>query len=655
MPDRDNAPRGRTDWFFRTLSPQRPWANYDFRKWLTQKCWEDPEMAHEVWIMCSRDFLFFVNTFGWLLEPREKSPWQPSRAFGGAREIPFVLRKYQIRELLRLQQCFGVRDAIMLKSREMGATWMVLYLITWSWIFFDQVHYGLMSKDEDTMDSSKNPDSLMSKIDFITEHLPCFLKPRYTHSVSDHVIANLDNGSTITGWACTGSVGTGGRKRAVFCDEAHFFPASSEVGSFASLQHTTPCRLIVSTPNPERGQNGVFYDTWQNPDIDVERFEMHWSIDEDKAAGMYRADGNQIEFLEMHDDGPETATVEYPYPEGYKFVRDGKMRSPYYDYECKRPMADDQTIAAELDMDFGGATTKFFAPHIIFKARAECKDPNGLVMLRQVQGEWLPELTKTDQENPIELWMSPHNGLRFHDTGRLLIPEGRKYSMGVDVAYGVGGNYASQSALSIMDCMTSTQVAEFATLTMPPEDWAVFCAIVGQVFNHALLCVEATGVGKFFVGKIIQIGYRNLWFRPASMEDIREGTSRKVGFDHKDAGAVLLGELKQAFQQGTYRPRSLRAVDECAKYHLNSNSELKHPLVGRGKNNTAQKSHGDCAIAMAASWFAIHSDPEEEEKAKKPDEFPEGSFGWRQKKFGGKAKPSSTLNCWDPDYEEVYA
>lgn len=652
MPDRDNCPTKASSYFYETLVPRDPWLNLAYRKWVLEKSWTDPEFAQEQWIMCSRDLLYFIAVYGWLLEPRDKAPWQPSRHFGHAREIPFLLRKYQETTMLRLQASFGVRDSIMLKSREMGATWMVLYLIAWSWTFHSQTHYGLMSKDEDSMDSAKNPDSLMSKVDFITEHLPCFLKPRYSHSGTDHVIANLDNGSTITGWACTGSVGTGGRKRAVFCDEAHFFPASSEVGSFASLQHTTPCRLIVSTPNPERGQNGVFYDTWQNTDAEVDRFELHWSIDEDKAAGMYRADGNQIEFLEMKDGTPEEATVAYDYPADYKFVRDGKMRSPYYDYECKRPMADEQTIAAELDMDFGGATTKFFAPHVIFKARQECRDPNGQVMLRQVEGEWIPELTKSTQENPIELWMSPYNGLRFHDTGRLIIPEGRKYAMGVDVAYGVGGNYASQSALSIMDCMTSTQVAEFATLKMPPEDWAIFCAIVGQVFNYALLCVEATGVGKFFVGKIIQIGYRNLWYRKASVDDIRQGETRKVGFDNKDAGAILLGELKLAFQQGTYKPRSLRAVDECAKYHLNSNSELKHPLVGKGKNNTAQKSHGDCAIAMAASWFAIHSDPEVEEAAKKPDEYPEGSFGHRQKMAAKQNRPR-TPSWWDPGYAQI--
>lgn len=641
LPSRDSVPPGTTDFFFRTLVPLDPWKNVAYRRWVFDKCWADPEFAEEQWIICSRDLLYYVAVFGWLLEPRDKAPWQPGRHFGKAREIPFLPREYQCEDMLRMLSHLGTKDMLALKSREVGATWMVLYLFDWSWRFHSQMHYGVMSKDEDSADNPNNPDSLLAKMDFIDEHLPAFLRPRRMRNKSDHSITNLDNGSTIIAWACTGSVGTGGRKRAVFCDEAHFFPVGSDYASFFSLQHVTHCRIAVSTPNPERGQQGAFFDAWENKDSEVERFEIHWARDKEKSAGSYHADGNNIEFLDPT----------YTYKPGYKFIRDGKTRSPYYDYECARPMATEQSVAAELDMDFGGATTKFFDPHIIFKARQECRAPTGYGMLRKVEGYWLPEIMLTDKEQPIELWMDPISGLRFAENGRLLVPEGRQYSMGVDVAYGLGGTHASVSAISIMDKMTSTQVCEFATGKMPPEDFAEFCAFVGKAFNTALLCVEATGVGKFFVGKIVNMQYPNLWKRTSSLDDIWQRDTRKVGFDNKDAGALLLGELKQAMQRGTYHPRSRRAVDECNRYHINSNGDLKHPLVGRGRADAPEKSHGDCAIAMAASWYAVHTEEAYREPDKKPDEFPEGSFGWRRQEFDKGREASTACSSWDPDYK----
>ena len=51
----------------------------------------------------------------------------------------------------------------------------------------------------------------------------------------------------------------------------------------------------------------------------------------------------------------------YVFPEGYEFIRDGKLRSPWYDNECRRsPNA--QFIAQELDIDFIGAGGTYFDP-----------------------------------------------------------------------------------------------------------------------------------------------------------------------------------------------------------------------------------------------------------------------------------------------------
>ncbi|MHB1950128.1 MAG: hypothetical protein ACYCQK_01485 [Acidiferrobacteraceae bacterium] len=619
-------PTGETDFFYRALVPKDPWQNVAFRQWILEKCWADPKIAEEVWIICSRDLLFYVSVFGWLLEPRDKAPWQPSRCFGSAREIPFALRTYQEEVFKRMQVCLGKRDMLIEKSREMGATWMVLYLFDWAWRFHAHQHFGVMSKDEDSADKPDDPDSLLAKVDFIDSHLPHFLRAQRDRK-ADHTIHNRENASTIVAWACTGNVGRSGRKRAVFCDEAHFFPAISDSASLDSLQHTTYCRIIVSTPNKERGQSGAFYQIAQNQEANMERFELHWSLDDAKRAGLYHSEGNSIVF-----DDPT-----YVFPQGYKFVRDGKRRSPYFDYECSRPGATEASIASELEMDYGGSTSKFFAAAVIAKANALTREPNGGAEVRTINGALVPELIATDSDCPIDLWISPDTGISFADNGLLKIPEGRLYSMGVDVAYGTGKSYSSSSAFSVIDRRTSTQVAEYASNRISAEDFAIFCAQVGAVFNHAVMCVEATGIGQQFLAKIIQYGYRNLWFRPSSRDDPRQQTGHRAGYDNKDGGRELLGELQFAFQRDLFRPRSRRAVEECRRYYIDTNGNLKHPLVGKGRADAPEKSHGDCAIAMAAAWFCIRSEPEFQEEAAAKEEAPEGSFAWRRNLRNGKA------------------
>lgn len=646
------CPTGFTRYFYDTLVPKDPWKNVEFRKWILAKCWDDPAIAEEVWIMCSRDMLFYISVFGWLLEPRDKAPWQPSRCFGGAREIPFVLRRYQEETLLEMQDALGKSDMLVEKSREMGATWMVLYLFDFFWRFHSHQHFGVMSKDEDSADKPDDPDSLLAKMDFIDSHVPKFLQADRDRK-ADHTITNRTNGSTIVGWACTGNVGRSGRKRAVFCDEAHFFPAISDGASLDSLQHTTYCRILVSTPNKERGQSGAFHDIAINNETVMVRFRLHWTCDDAKRAGLYHSEGNAIVY---HDP-------DYVYPQGYKFIRDGRQRSPYFDYECSRPGATESSIASELEIDYGGSTAKFFTEAELTAGGTSTLEPNFRVEVRQVGGVWIPELRVIDKSGfatniqgisfEIDLWLSHDLGITFTDNGILKVPEGRTYSMGVDVAYGTGKTHASCSSLSITDKRSLVQVAEFASNRITPEDFALFAAQVGMVFNTALMCIEVTGIGQQFLAKIIQYGYRNLWYRPQSRDDPRQMTSNRVGYDNKDGGRQLLGELKHAFMRGHYRPRSKRALAECRLYYIDQNGNLKHPLVGRGRADAPEKSHGDCAIAMGASWFAIHEDPAFTPEEEKPDDAPYGSFAWRSKQFGGNREPA-LVPSWDPSYSSVY-
>lgn len=633
---------------FYHLVPKDPWANVAFRKWCYRKACESKEFAHELWIMCARDLLFYCNTFGWLLEPRDKPQWKLiEQPFGNAKEIPFITRPYQDDALLRMQADLGKKDMVVFKSREMGATWMALYLFDWSWRFEPNSNFGLVSKDEDSVDNPDDPDSLMAKLDFIDVHLPAFLQPgqnsqRYRkRNSTNHTLRNLTNNSTISGYSCTGNMGRGGRKRAFWMDECHSWPAGDDHAAMASTQHITSCRIMCSTPNGDRGQAGAFYDvvTKDTSTDSTTRIILDWKMDHDKAAGLYMSDGESND-LRLIDKT-------YPFEAKYPFVLDGKIRSPYYDYECNRAGATPRAIAAELDMDFGGATSRFFDPALIARAFSGCRNPDCRAHLKKDCDVWIAQLIE-DERGDIELWFPPGAEIDVDEhSGLIRLPQGRRYAMGCDISMGIGGPNSSYSAAVILDATSGEQIAEWRHNKMVPEQFAEYAATLGTAFNLAVICPEVTGVGLRFLSRIVEIGYRALWLRPQSKDSLMPGLSRRPGYENKDGGFQLLGELQDALRFDKVHVFSRRIIQECERYFVSEIGQLKHPLVGKGRVDAPEKSHGDSAIAAAAAWWGIHDEKEMPQAIREEQEAPLGSLAWRRKECGrqeGRKNPS----YWDP-------
>ena len=620
------GPLGPTDWYYRNFCPTDPYGNVEFRDKLWTLGRENHWAAQELWTICARDLLFYLNVFGFLLEPRDKEQWEQSRPFGTAREIPFITREEQNAAFLELQQNLGNRDVLILKSRAMGATWMVLYLFDWAWRFHPENHFGIVSKDEDSVDSADNPDSLMAKLDFIDEHLPMFLQPRgdsgigRRRSTSRHTLVNLENRSTITGYSCTGDMARGGRKRAFFMDEAHAWPPGDDEAAMASTQHVCPSRIMCSTPNPQRGQAGMFYDVVMKEDANIARITLAWHQNKEKSAGLYRTDGNDLKILDPT----------YPFPPDYKFIYDGKLRSPYYDYECARAGSTDQKIAAELDMDFGGATRRFFKTEVIKKGFNHCADPHYRCLLVRQSDSWIPKL-KTSEHGDIDIWVPPDVNLWVDDQKVLHIPRARMFAMGIDISQGLGGTYSSYSAIVILDRTTGRQVAEFRHNKMYPVELAEYANILGVAWNYALLCAEVTGIGEQFQSKIIQLGYQNLWYRPRDSESVSQATSIKPNYRNTDKGKTILGEMQRAMQSDKITIYSRRVIQECERYFEDEKGDLKHPLVGKGRPDSPEKSHGDSAIACAVAWWSIHEEDHAVAPVSSDDDIPMGSFAERRR------------------------
>lgn len=632
------APLGPTDWYYRTFCPKTPSEMLDFRESCLRLAYRSRRYADELWMMCSRDLLFYVNTFGWLLEPREKPAWQKFRPFGDAREVPFITRKYQDKTLLQLWEAWGKRDIKWLKSRDMGASWMFLYIVDHSFRFKSQFHIGMASKDEAAVDAKGSTDSLFWKLDFIEQKLPWFLRVPVgmrDRNYSDHMIVNLSTGSTIQGFAATMNVATGGRKTVFVADEMHKWAENAAKGMNASLQAVTNCRVWVSTPFEQMGPSGTFYDIWQHDMGDALRIETHWTLDEDKAAGLYTSEDRVVKILDES----------YDFPADYKFITDGKTRSPFYDYEWNKTGATPRSMAAEFDMDFSGAGGKVFEPGIITRMKTSTMPPVMRAELaRDDSGDFIPKLVESPVGDIALFRRFSSDGL-----GHLVIPLSQ-YSIGCDISQGTGGLYSSQSSAIGLDLATASQIFEWLDSGTNPTLMADLVWCLGHIFHKALVVPEINGPGGQFMKQLHARAYPNIYVRrknDAAETSIVDTALQKFGLYNLDGGLQILKAVQEGVRRKGLTIYSERVVRELAAY-IEEGGKARHPKVSKSDRG-ADKTHGDAAIGLACAWWGIRNQktPEEEPEVREPEP---GSYMFRRLEYLRRRAAAGSRPYYNPNY-----
>ncbi|NDF54280.1 MAG: hypothetical protein EB145_08810 [Proteobacteria bacterium] len=144
------------------------------------------------------------------------------------------------------------RDVVIRKSRDMGASWLVVGLAVWGWMFHGW-QVLLVSRVEDGVDRTGDPDSLFWKVDYLVGSQPRWLLPCDVsmlkkggnwrqHMVLRHPLS----GATIAGQASSAHIGRGGRRTFVLFDE--FAALEDDDAAWRSASDTASCRIALSTP-----------------------------------------------------------------------------------------------------------------------------------------------------------------------------------------------------------------------------------------------------------------------------------------------------------------------------------------------------------------------------------------------------------------------
>jgi hypothetical protein len=286
------------------------------------------EAKQLVWNLCARDILYWLNCFVWTYDPRRPP---------GQAEIPFISWPYQDKTFYLINQHINHQDLFIDKSRDMGATWMVMAVFTHRFLFARQETFLCLSRKEDMVDNPGDPDTLFWKADFILQRLPAWMLPSsYPQDRNNLKFINKDRGNSIIGMATTGDASVGGRRTACFFDEFSRVEEGNEI--WRGTADVTKCRIVCGTP---WGAQGQFYALKKSPGI--RKITLHWCLHPEKAAGLY--------------------------------VKDGKERSPWYDSEVARRGNDLMDVAMNLDIDYQASGSPFFSPEIVELLLKKCKPP----------------------------------------------------------------------------------------------------------------------------------------------------------------------------------------------------------------------------------------------------------------------------------------
>ena len=579
------------------------------------------------------DVLFWFNAFCWCSEPRKAEKVWPFCTW--PHQDPIILAMDKAISDSEVSQ--SPIDVLLDKSRGQGATWMYLLIFLRRWLRDPMFSAGLVTRNEKLVDSMQDTDTLLWKLAWEIPRLPKWLLPEgfalaKHRNVTDHTLANPENGASIVGYAATKDVGAGGRKTVFAMDEFARFKLGDDYAALDATQHVTYCRFVVSA---HKGDAGAFYQMVQHKeDTNAVRLTMRWEDNPTENAKLYRVVHGKIFEADPRPGnrlGPaDLALISEQHKKlkrrGYKI--EDKLRNTWYNEECLRLGATPRGIAQELDRDPKGSVAKVFDSETLKVAKAEYARPpllqGTLIYDSETAKVRAPYVSQSDT-GELKLWTRP--GLDGE------MPFGL-YVVGGDVSAGTAGDYTSNSVASVINKMTGEQVAEWTSNSTIPARFGYVLAALGYWFHTAELIVEANFGASCMKILVEELMYPNVYYR--EVEDVgHKKTTKRAGYWMKDDNAKLglFETMQEAMAEGKFVARSAALYDECPEYEWRGGRIVHIGSTKSDDEGGKGKAHGDRVIAASLAWRQCDQEPILDTDEEIPMAPPPGSMAERLQEY----------------------
>lgn len=595
--------------------------NAAFRKEILAKASHDRDLQSALRLACKQDVLFWINTFGFIHEPRI------SPMYGLSGDVPFVTWDYQDSGIIEVSEAIGSRDLTFEKSRDQGVSWICVYVFRHQWEFFKNRSFLMVSRKMELVDDPDNPDSLFWKFDFIERYMPDWLCARVVgtnnrrRTPSSRAVNPITR-STMFCEATTDKIAVGGRKTAIFIDEFGRFDPGQDFEVLKATQRSTDSRIFNGTPN---GTGNAFYRINHMPS--VKKIIMDWKDHPVQSRGLYRVtkEGYQIEdheywdsarveslkvvaplvFDEIGENVEALADARFHYP--FRLTTEhGPYRSPWFDNECLRtPIA--SLIAQEINRQYVGSGDPIISRHEIEAViRNTARDPVRRGYMEIGEDIKHPRFVDDPKGNLI-LWKHPDSFGKWSPYD--------EYVMGADIGYGRG---TSESVLVIADQQARETVGIYVDAHIDPHDFAELCAAIGWWFNEALMNWETNGPGGSFHTVLQRLDYTRLYMRYSDERSLNKKRTMMPGFQTSPRTKQnVIMDCLMAIRKGDFLVRSRDTLEEFCNYRYTDKS-VEHVASMNAVNAESRgDNHGDKAIALAICWRALRGIPPETGEAPK--------------------------------------
>lgn len=195
--------------------------------------------------MAQEDPVYFFDTFLYTFDPKT-APFH-------LRFKTYPFQKRLIRDIIRAIETGD--DLFIEKCREMGATYTVMGVLVWMWLWRPAFNALVGSRKEDYVDNRRGgstgnkEESLFGKIDYMISRLPTWILPD-GYNADKHFsymsLSNPDNGNVISGESANPNFSRGSRRTVIILDEFAFWDNDAAV--WGSTADTTNCRIVLTTP-----------------------------------------------------------------------------------------------------------------------------------------------------------------------------------------------------------------------------------------------------------------------------------------------------------------------------------------------------------------------------------------------------------------------
>ncbi len=590
------------------------------------------EFRRDCWSRAKHDFAWTASSFFWTFNSRE-FPEAPDRLF--------ILRDYQEELAALLIKSIGVHEVIIPKSRDMGGTWVPLAVLEWLWQHYEMQNALLGSWKQDYVDKAGDPSCLFWRLEYIWRKLPRWFRPPVRAKVDRkmNTLINPVNGSVITGEATNPNFGRASRPGIIMLDEFAAVDCAYEVLSATGAATST--RWIIST---YAGAFGAFYKKVQdklktNPG---HVFAMHWTKHPDKRRGLYRSikvgDVYELEIIDKEYEWP----LDERGRNTYRFILDGKTRSPYYDNYEKEVAGTKQEVAQQLDMEPQAAGWQFMTNIVCEQiALRHARPPvdRGEFVFDDPMGEikW-----QSKADGIVQLWC--------HLTARdVAYDHAHDVIVGCDIGKGTSEEKGSNSVASFYDSLTKEKIGQITTSQLPAYQFARYVVAAANFFagpnGPALVNFEDNGPGEDFRDEMVKVlGFRRLWMRRDRRKVDERPTDIPGWHSTKDNKKALLNAYRAALNEDRLWNRCREAIMECSEYVTQPDLSIAHcDSIQTQDLNSAGESHGDMVISDAVAYLALGDSPSIAEEEAEP-EIPENSFLGRKMRF--QEQKRATRGSW---------